>query len=459
MKKFNHSKITLKIHRLGYKDVFSRSKDFPKSSYPNEIYINGYLQYMVNNTYYLNQTINFVELIWYNNIIDCNDMFVRCWDIIEIDLSKFNSFQVNTMQWMFYQCTSLTSVNLSNFDTSQTTTINHMFYNCTSLISVDLSFFNTSKVLWMFEMFYNCILLTSLDLSNFNTLKVESMYGMFYGCTHLEYINLQNFDENNLKQSNNMFYNVPNNVVICINESNTKNKIFPQIKNKTCYYIDCSNNWKTKQKKIISETDECIDNCIQDSFNKYEYNGKCYSNCTYELIYNDKNVTNKCKCELEKCLICPSVALNKTLCTKCNHEYYPMYNDISNIGNYFNCYKDIKGYYLDKNDLLYKKCYYTCNTCEIKGNNKTHNCLTCNNSFPLNIIVNNYTNCFEKCIYYYYLNKDNYYHCTNNFSCPKDYPILSEDKMECKKLDINDIMKNIIKYEKNEKKRKQRQKK
>ena len=52
-----------------------------------------------------------------------------------------------------------------------------------------------------------------------------------------------------------------------------------------------------------------------------------------------------------------------------------MENDSSNLGEYINCYKDLKGYYLDNNTLLYKKCYYTCETCEIKGNNITHNCL------------------------------------------------------------------------------------
>ena len=35
-----------------------------------------------------------------------------------------------------------------------------------------------------------------------------------------------------------------------------------------------------------------------------------------------KDDITKCKCQLEKCLTCPKVALNKELCTKCNNNYY-----------------------------------------------------------------------------------------------------------------------------------------
>ena len=59
-----------------------------------------------------------------------------------------------------------------------------------------------------------------------------------------------------------------------------------------------------------------------------------------------------------------------------------------------NCYQDIKGYYLDRNDSIFKKCYYTCETCEIIGNNITHNCLSCNINFPFNMTYGNYINCY-----------------------------------------------------------------
>ncbi len=56
-----------------------------------------------------------------------------------------------------------------------------MFYECSSLTSLDLSNFNTNNVEDMKYMFYNCSSLTSLNLSNFNTNNVTNMEGMFSG--------------------------------------------------------------------------------------------------------------------------------------------------------------------------------------------------------------------------------------------------------------------------------------
>ena len=129
--------------------------------------------------------------------------------------------------------------------------MNYTFYNCSSLISLDLPNFNTSNVTSMNHMFYNCSSLISLNLANFDTSKVIRMEYMFYGCYNLNYINLQNFNEIELTNSSrfkNMFYGIPDNFVICINENNTKYKIFPQITEKACYTLDCSNDWKLRQK-------------------------------------------------------------------------------------------------------------------------------------------------------------------------------------------------------------------
>ena len=71
-------------------------------------------------------------------------------------------------------------------------------------------------------------------------------------------------------------------------------------------------------KKIINNNNECIDSCENSTQYKYEYNGKCYENCSNGFLYDNNNKLNKCKCELDQCLTCPQLALNKNLCTKCN---------------------------------------------------------------------------------------------------------------------------------------------
>ena len=201
--------------------------------------------------------------------------------------------------------------------------------------------------------------LTSLNLSNFDITQVTNFLFMFGGCTALECVNLNNFGSSELDDYNYMFSSVPENVVICIFN---KNKIYTHINDtKKCPVFDCTNNWKSKQKKIINNTNECIESCEISSEYIYEYNGKCYENCLYGFLYDENdNKMNKCKCELEKCLLCPNVALKNDLCLKCNIDFYPKENDILNLGEYINCYKEPEGYYLDNN--LYKKCYNSCKT-------------------------------------------------------------------------------------------------
>ena len=369
-----------------------------------------------------------------SKVTTMQNMFYGCSSLTSLNLSNFNTSSVTSMSNMFDGCSSLTSLNLSNFNTSKVTYMKYMFNGCSSLTSLNLSNFNTSKVTYMNNMFNGCSSLTSLNLSNFDTSSVINIRDMFNGCVNLEYINLNNFDEKALRdsQSNyiNMFYNISKNVVICIEKSITQSKIFPQIENLTCYTIDCTDNWKSRQKKIIKNTDQCIESCNNSSIYPYEYNGKCYDNCSNGFLYDR---INRCKCELDECLLCPNVALNKGLCTKCNINYYPKENDPSNIGEYIKCYKELEGYYLDVN--LYRQCYYKCKTCNILGNNDNHNCLECNNNYPIGIKHNNYMNCYIKCKYYYYFDKENNYHCTTDLNCPNEYNKLNIDKKECMKIE------------------------
>jgi len=109
-------------------------------------------------------------------------------------------------------------------------------------------------------------------------------------------------------------------------------------------------------------------------------------------------VENKYICEVEKCFECSSESLSKDLCIKCNNNlnYYPKEEDILNNEKYIDCYKEKKGYYLDVKNLIFKKCYNSCEICEIKGDNIYHNCLKCNNNYSYEIKINNYKNCFSE---------------------------------------------------------------
>ena len=174
----------------------------------------------------------------------------------------------------------------------------YMFNDCSSLISINLSSFNTELVTDMSYMFNKCSSLTSLNLSNFNTSLVKYMQNMFQDCLSLEYINIENFNDKNLLDAYKIFDNVPNNVAICYEKSGTLlTKIQEAIE---CFIINCSNDWKLYQKKIVNKTGICFDKQKKDIFFKYEYNGSYYEQCSNGNLIKIKNghKINSCICEL-----------------------------------------------------------------------------------------------------------------------------------------------------------------
>ena len=150
--------------------------------------------------------INTYKLVWNEELNDTSSMFYRyCTDIVEIDLSNFDSSQVTDMSLMFWICSSLTSLNLNNFKTSKTTKMIKMFESCSSLKSLDLSSFDTSQCINMVEMFSSCSSLKTLDLSNFNTSQVVDMRGIFSGCKNLSSLIISNFDTSKVTDMGEMF--------------------------------------------------------------------------------------------------------------------------------------------------------------------------------------------------------------------------------------------------------------
>ena len=148
---------------------------------------------------------------------------------------------------MFAGCYSLEFINLTSFNTSRVRIMASMFENCFSLKSLYLTNFNTSLAIYMEWMFYNCNSLKSLDLAHLKISSVIDMMYMFGFCYNLEYINLENAIENNNLNYTKMFELIPENIVYCINETNSP-KIYSQLKNKTCSINYCLNDWKKNKK-------------------------------------------------------------------------------------------------------------------------------------------------------------------------------------------------------------------
>lgn len=118
---------------------------------------------------------------------------------------NFNISNTQSTYAMFYDCCNLVNVDLSKFDTSAVTNMGWMFCNSPSIISLDFSSFNTQNVTDMERMFYGCSSLSSLNVSNFSTTAVTSMKSMFQSCTNLKELNLSNFIGSNVTTTTYMF--------------------------------------------------------------------------------------------------------------------------------------------------------------------------------------------------------------------------------------------------------------
>ncbi len=118
-------------------------------------------------------------------LTDMPFMFYSCHKLTKLDLSNFDTSNVEDMTALFYYCCSLTELNVSNFDTSEVEDMDSMFANCGNLTTLNLSDFDTSNVTDMSHMFFYCTNLTELDLSNFDTSNVTDMDSMFNSCHNL----------------------------------------------------------------------------------------------------------------------------------------------------------------------------------------------------------------------------------------------------------------------------------
>ena len=460
------------------------------SQYVEQIIIDGniqnYIDYKIQN---LDNKINNITIKWKTQLTSCYAMFKNLNNIINVDLSKFDSSNVLTMYHMFFGCGSLISINLNNFETRKATNMNGMFDLCSSLISLDLSNFITSSVKDISGMFYGCSSLIVLDLSSFDTSEVTKMTHVFNGCKSLISVNLNSFDTSktytlyhffegcsslislnlyNFTTSSitdtleieDMFYLLNSNLKYCIKDN--YNYLFKSLLNgfiKNCNDI-C---FTDPNHKLIKEKYICIDECKNDNTYRYEFNKICYINCPegthissknnyvceLELIcenyynyehteclneipegyfLNDTDRRTIDKCDI-KCKNCCLESNNDGLCISCNIDelYYPKISDNSEQNTFVECCNQKPdGYFFDSNNRVYRQCFPTCKECNEYGNTNDNKCLECYSNFSFFD-----GNCYQTCKYYHYFNESNNYQCTLNESCPKEFNKLIESKKRC----------------------------
>ncbi len=142
-----------------------------------------------------------------DDITNFSGMFTNCPELLELDVSHFDTRSATTMRYMFDRCEKLTTIDVSNFDVSKVTDFSGMFSRCEALEDLDVSGWDTSSATTMEYMFSSCYSLPTIDVSGWDTSNVESFYGFVSSCSNLESIDVSHWNMDKVERMDSMFYN------------------------------------------------------------------------------------------------------------------------------------------------------------------------------------------------------------------------------------------------------------
>ena len=176
------------LNKFDTSNVTSMDSMF-KSNYANKIDVSSFDTSNVTNMHSMFSGTAATEIIGYENfntskVINIGSMFTGV-EINEIDISKYDTSNVENMSCLFCDSEITSIKGLTNLKTSNVTNMSSMFQRLT-LSSLDLSNFDTSNVTNMSDMFANCSNLVTIYASEkFVTTKVTNDDSMFYNVTKL----------------------------------------------------------------------------------------------------------------------------------------------------------------------------------------------------------------------------------------------------------------------------------
>ena len=120
------------------------------------------------------------------NITDYGLMFQNCLKLKYVDLSNFNFSTAKILKHMFKGNQNLETIKFpNNLKFLLVEDYSRMFEGCSKLTSIDVSSFDTSNVNSMTDMFNGCAELNQLDISKFDMSKVLYINRMFERCPKL----------------------------------------------------------------------------------------------------------------------------------------------------------------------------------------------------------------------------------------------------------------------------------
>ena len=176
-------------------------------------------------------------------------MFINLKNLISIDVSGWNTFNMNSLTGTFSGCTSLNKiVGLDTWDVSNVTLMSRTFNDCSSLTNLDgISNWNVSSVFNLENAFKGCESLNSLNVSNWETSKVRFLGHTFYGLS-LQTIDLSDWNVSNVTTMSNMFVNADNFILL-----NAKNWDTSKVTNNLKMFYRAATNYGDRKLLVITK--------------------------------------------------------------------------------------------------------------------------------------------------------------------------------------------------------------
>ena len=140
--------------------------------------------------------------------LDISDAFRNCPSLERIDMDAFRNCNITKLSTLFSSDTKLKNItNIGNLDISKAEALSYVFYECSALTQLDLSNWDTRNIQYMISTFSGCNNLTEINCSRWNTSKVTNIQSMFASCSSIQTIPVRDWVVSSLGYADNAFVN------------------------------------------------------------------------------------------------------------------------------------------------------------------------------------------------------------------------------------------------------------
>ena len=187
-----------------YYDQATKSMIFQSTPDVIDVYLNKNSSEMFNNL----SMMTSIDLSHFDSreVENFADFLMNAQNLISVDVSHFDVRKVKDFEGMFYSNSALTSLDLTNFHTDSATNFFQMFFMCNQVSDFKIPNFKTGKVTRFDAMFGSMDALESLDLTHFDVSSGENFEFMFAGNAGMTNLNISNWYTPKAKDMNSMFY-------------------------------------------------------------------------------------------------------------------------------------------------------------------------------------------------------------------------------------------------------------